>query len=156
MKTLIAIIGVILTSAAAAQDVVATTLFSDGSTNTWTQADLLQALQLINRKYHRDCKSGEGRRAWHGAMREEIVVSTNLTDSGGPYLIKKEIHEDGSTFTYTSRVVTAAVNVAASNARLKTTMSRGVPTALAAARARREQEKNTVSNVTVTIEANAK
>ena len=133
-----------------AEDVVATTLFSDGTTNTWTQADLLQALQLINRKYHRDCERGEGRRAWHGAMRE--TVTTNELGE----LVKREIHEDGQTFTFTSRVVTASASVAAANSRLKATMSRGVPAALAAARARREAERGSVSNVAVTVEANVR
>ena len=130
--------------------VIATTLFSDGSTNTWTQADLLAALQLINRKYHRDCERADGRKAWHGKMRE--TVTTN--DVGE--LVKQEIHEDGQTFTFTSRFVTAAASVAASNARLTTTMTRGVPSELAKARLRRAQEKNTVSNVTISVEANAR
>ena len=130
--------------------VVATTLFSDGTTNTWTQADLLAALQLINRKYHRDCERADGRKAWHGKMRE--TVTTN--DVGE--LVKQEIHEDGQTFTFTSRVVTAAASVAASNSRLTTTMTRGVPSELAKARLRRAREKNTVSNVTISVEANAR
>lgn len=40
--------------AVAADQPVVTTLFSDGTTNTWTQADLVSALQLMNRRYHRD------------------------------------------------------------------------------------------------------
>ena len=35
-------------------EVVATTLLADGSTNTWTQSDLRDALGLMNRMYHRD------------------------------------------------------------------------------------------------------
>ena len=154
MKTALVILLSVMCLGMYAEDVVATTLFSDGSTNTWTQADLLAALQLINRKYHRDCETATGRKAWHGRMRE--AIATNVTESGEVNLVKTEIHEDGQTFTYTSRVVTAAANVAASNARLRTTMSRGVPTALAEARARREQEKNTVSNVTISVEANTR
>ena len=130
--------------------VIATTLFSDGSTNTWTQADLLAALQLINRKYHRDCERADGRKAWHGKMRE--TVTTNEVGE----LVKQEIHEDGQTFTFTSRVVTAASSVATSNSRLTMTMTRGVPSELAKARLRRVREKNTVSNITVTVEANAR
>ena len=130
--------------------VVATTLFSDGSTNTWTQADLLAALQLINRKYHRDCERADGRKAWHGKMRE--TVTTNEVGE----LVKQEIHEDGQTFTFTSRYVTAAAAVSNANSRLTTTMTRGVPSELAKARLRRAREKNTVSNITVTVEANAR
>lgn len=130
--------------------VIATTLFSDGSTNTWTQADLLAALQLINRKYHRDCERADGRKAWHGKMRE--TVTTN--DVGE--LVKQEIHEDGQTFTFTSRYVTAAAAVSNANSRLTTTMTRGVPSELAKARLRRAREKNTVSNVTISVEANVR
>ena len=130
--------------------VIATTLFSDGSTNTWTQADLLAALQLINRKYHRDCERADGRKAWHGKMRE--TVTTNEVGE----LVKQEIHEDGQTFTFTSRYVTAAAAVSNANFRLTTTMTRGVPSELAKARLRRAREKNTVSNVTVSVEATAR
>ena len=129
--------------------VVATTLFSDGSTNTWTQADLVAALQLINRKYHRDCQRAEGRKAWHGAMHE--VITTNGED-----LVKTEIHEDGQQFTFRSRYIPPAVSVSNGNARLSTTITRGIPTELAKARLRRAQEKNTVSNVTIAVEANTR
>ena len=131
--------------------VVATTLFSDGSTNVWTQADLLAALQLINRKYHRDCETGEGRRAWHGRLRRETVATNDVGE-----LVKTEYHDDGQTFTFTSRVVTAAVAVSNANSRLSTTMTRGVPRELAKARMRRAQEKAAVSNVTISIEANVR
>lgn len=130
--------------------VVATTLFSDGSTNTWTQADLVAALQLINRKYHRDCERHDGRQAWHGRIRQE-VITTNGED-----LVKTEIHEDGQQFTFRSRYIPPAVSVSNGNARLSTTMTRGVPKSLAKARLRRAQEKNTVSNVTIAVEANVR
>ena len=129
--------------------VVATTLFSDGSTNVWTQADLLAALQLINRKYHRDCERAEGRKAWHGKMHE--VITTN-----GEELVKTEIHEDGQQFTFRSRYIPPAVSASNGNARLSTTLTRGIPTELARARLRRAREKNTVSNVTIAVEANVR
>ena len=142
MKTVIAVFVFVLCVGIYADDpapqaggVVATTLFSDGSTNVWTQADLLAALQLINRKYHRDCETGSGRAAWHG---------------------RTEYHDDGQTFTFTSRVVSAAVAVSNANSRLSTTMTRGVPRELAKARMRRAQEKSVVSNVTVSVEANVR
>ena len=131
--------------------VIATTLFSDGGTNTWTQADLIAALQLINRKYHRDCETGSGRAAWHGRLKRQSVVTNDVGE-----LVKTEYHDDGQTFAFTSRIVTAEARVKAANAQLKTTMKRGVPAALAAARARREAEKTAVSNVTVTVEANTR
>ena len=124
--------------------VVAQTLFSDGTTNTWTQADLIAALQLINRKYHRDCERGDGRKAWHGKLMLQTVVTNGET------LVKTERHEDGTEFTFEAPYVPPAVAVSNANSRLTTTMVRGVPKALAQARLRRQQEKSSVSNVTVT------
>lgn len=127
--------------------VVAQTLFSDGTTNTWTQADLIAALQLINRKYHRDCERGAGREAWHGKLTLQTVVTNGET------LVKTERHEDGTEFTFEAPYIPPAVAVSNANSRLKTTMVRGVPKELAEARLRREQEKSSVSNVTVTVTA---
>ncbi len=158
MKTVIAVFVFVLCVGIYADDpapqaggVVATTLFSDGSTNVWTQADLLAALQLINRKYHRDCETGSGRAAWHGRLRRETVATNDVGE-----LVKTEYHDDGQTFTFTSRVVSAAVAVSNANSRLSTTMTRGVPRELAKARMRRAQEKSVVSNVTVSVEANVR
>ena len=120
---------------------------SDGTTNTWTQADLIAALQLMNRKYHRDCEQGDGRRAWHGKLVGQSVTTNGET------LVKTERHEDGTVFTFEARYVPPAVAVSNANARLRTTMVKGVPKALAEARLRREQEKASVSNVTVTVTA---
>ena len=75
----------------AADQPVVTTLFSDGKTNTWTQADLVSALQLINRRYHRDMKSESGRIGWHGKI-VRTVVDTNA-------LIMVRYHEDGYAHT---------------------------------------------------------
>lgn len=125
--------------------VVAQTLFSDGTTNTWTQTDLIAALQLINRKYHRDCESPTGRNAWHGKLVSQSVDMNSLT--------KTETYSDGTTFTFPFEQRTPAQNIAAANARLKTSMTKGVPTALAAARLRREEEKATTNVVTVTVTA---
>lgn len=125
--------------------VVAQTLFSDGTTNTWTQTDLIAALQLINRKYHRDCESPTGRNAWHGKLVSQSVDMNSLT--------KTETYSDGTTFTFPFEQRTHAQNIAAANARLKTSMTKGVPTALAAARLRREEEKTTTNVVMVTVTA---
>ena len=73
-------------------DVVAATLRSDGSTNTWTQADLQDALGLLNRKYWRDMESQEGRRKWHGTPRHHYV--TNATERT---VERIEIYPDGFT-----------------------------------------------------------
>ena len=75
----------------AADQPVVTTLFSDGTTNTWTQADLVSALQLMNRRYHRDMQSESGRIGWHGKI-VRTVVDTNA-------LIMVRYHEDGYAHT---------------------------------------------------------
>ena len=124
--------------AAGDSQVVAQTLFADGRTNTWTQADLIAALQLMNRKYHRDCNSPSGRNAWHGKLVAQSVDTNEL--------VKTETYEDGTTFTFPFMEKTAV--------RPKTTLtSSGVPAALAAARQRREAEKATTNVVTVTVTA---
>ena len=127
--------------------VVAQTLFSDGSTNSWTQADLIAALQLINRKYHRDCECGDGRRAWHGKLMLQTVVTNGET------LVKTERHEDGTEFTFEAPYVPPSVAVSNANARLKTTLVKGVPRELAKARLRRLQEKTTTNTVPVVVTA---
>ena len=134
--------------AAGAGEVVAKTLFSDGSTNTWTQADLIAALQLVNRKYHLDCKSPSGRLAWHGKIVAQIV-DTNRE-------VKIERHADGKEFTFKWRNRKAADSAKEQLIRLKkikkrTMTTNGVPAALAAARQRIGE--TTTSNVTVRIEA---
>ena len=131
--------------APAESPIIAQTLFSDGTTNTWKQAELIAALQLVNRKYHRDCESSSGRNAWHGKLVSQSVDTNALT--------KTETYADGTSFTFPFSQNTPAQNVAAANAKLKTTMTKGVPTALAAARLRREQEKATTNIVTVTVTA---
>lgn len=130
-----------------AEPVVVETLFSDGTTNTWTQAELIAALQLMNRKYHRDCERADGRRDWHGKLVGQSVTTNGET------LVKTERHEDGTVFTFEAPYVPPAVAVSNANARLKTTMVKGVPKALAEARLRRLEEKSIVSNVTVTVTA---
>ncbi len=114
---------------------VATTLFSDGSTNVWTQADLLAALQLMNRKYHREVETPSGRVAWHGRLVSQIV-DTNAC-------VKTEIYADGTRFEFPFEPVAPAKKP-------KTTLNaNGVPPALAEARARRAAEKATTNVVTV-------
>lgn len=131
-------------------NVVVTTLLDDGSTNTWTQADLVAALQLMNRRYHRDIQSESGRVAWHGRKTRE-VVDTNA-------LVKVSYYADGMAFTDPAKLVTPAASVEASNAKLaKPVMTNGVPAKLAAARLRRQAEvAQGVSNVTVTVTAGGK
>ena len=117
---------------------VAITLNEDGSTNTWTQADLVAALQLLNRKYHREVATPSGRQAWHGpTVREEVDLDR---------AVKLETHEDGVIFEIPFGTPKKATP--------KTTLDEsGVPPALKAARERREQEKATTNIVTVVTTA---
>lgn len=122
--------------------VVFITQLEDGSTNTWTQADLVAALGLLNRKYHRDCESPSGRKAWHGRLAREIIDEDAET--------KTEVHEDGTTFVYKFKKVTPSQAVKDNNSRLSTN---GIPARIAAARLKRMQEKATTNTVDVTLVA---
>ena len=81
-----------------------------------------------------------------------IVLAFQLA-TNGTTLVKTETHEDGKTFTFTAPYVPPAVAVSNANARLKTTLAKGVPKALAAARLRRVQEQQTTNEVSVTVNA---
>ncbi len=105
--------------AAASEPTVLATLFSDGSTNTWTQADLQSALQLTNRKYHRDMAKASGRIDWHGPVVRRVVETNDLK------LV--EYHEDG--YCHTNRWTSPATVSPAARSRQ-----------LAAETARRQRE----------------
>ncbi len=140
------IIGVIIARAAepVSSDVVFVTQYSDGTTNTWTQADLVAALGLLNRKYHRDCENAQGRKAWHGKLKREIVNTNELT--------KTEIYEDGTSFTYKHKNITPAQAVANRNKRIMLSTN-GVPARIAAARAKRMREIETTNTVNQVLKA---
>ena len=125
---------------------VVTTLLSDGSTNSWTQADLVAALQLMNRKYHRDVETESGRKAWHGKL-VTTVVDTNA-------LVKVTTYEDGTEFRDPFKVITPVASAQARAAQISVSTN-GLPARLAAARLRRATEKAAVSNVTVIVNARA-
>lgn len=126
-------------------NVVFTTLYSDGRPNTWTQADLVEALGLLNRKYHRDCETASGRKAWHGRLKKEIINTNDLT--------RTEVYEDGKTFTAKWKLITPAVAVSNANKRVMLSTN-GIPAKLAAARLRRQKEKATTNIVTTVLKAN--
>lgn len=65
-------------SADVTNSVLAATLRDDGSTNTWTQTDLTDALGLMNRRYWRDMESPSGR-AWHGKIVESHLETNETT-----------------------------------------------------------------------------
>lgn len=119
--------------------VIFTTIKSDGTPNTWTQEDLVKALGLLNRKYHRDCENAGGRKAWHGKLTKEIVDEDAET--------KTEVYEDGTTFVYKFRKVTPTQSVKDYNSRLPTVKTNGVPASLARARMARSQERQTTNTV---------
>ena len=121
-----------------------TTLLADGSTNSWTQADLVAALQLMNRKYHRDVETDAGRKAWHGKI-VTTVVDTNA-------LVKVTTYEDGTEFRDPFKVITPVASAQARAAQISV-HTNGLPSRLAAARLRRATEKAAVSNVTVIVNA---
>lgn len=83
--------------------VVVETLMDDGTTNTWTQADLTEALGLMNRKYHRDIESGDaGRRKWHGRRMGQYLI-----DGADGKKCIVELYEDG--FAWTNAAVRVAL-----------------------------------------------
>lgn len=113
---------------------------------------LLHAVELNMNKYDLDMAHPDGRKSWHGRMHHE-EVSTNG-------LFKVEVYSNeltGATWRYRLpwKKVDAATQVKAANAKLpRPVTTNGIPAKLAAARLRRQVESQTVSNVTVTVEAN--
>lgn len=122
------------------EETVITTLLSDGSTNEWTQADLIAALQLLNRKYHREVEKPAGREAWHGKLvRQEIDTERE---------VKIETYEDGKVFEIPFHKPKTEIDPTGS---INPKQWDNVPPALAAARKRRAQEKATTNIVTVVV-----
>ncbi len=78
MKSILLAAVSVLALFASADEVVMTTQYADGSTNTWTQGDLQAALGLMNRKYHRDMATESGRRAWHGSRLGQYLVTNDV------------------------------------------------------------------------------
>ena len=104
MKKAIAILSAVLCAAALADEVVTTTLLADGSTNTWTQADLRDALGLMNRMYHRDMETDSGHQKWHGMRIGEYLLPTGITNvHGQARMMVVQLYQDG--FVATNRAV---------------------------------------------------
>lgn len=99
-----AVIASLAFSAPAEDAVIASTLRADGSTNTWTQADLQDALGLMNRMYWRDMANDTGRRRWHGDRLGQYVL-TNGTD-----LIRIDLYADGFVSTQNAMKVSSAIH----------------------------------------------
>ena len=113
MKKLLAISIAIMCGVLAADDpIVATTLLADGSTNTWTQADLQAALGLMNRMYHRDMGTDAGRAKWHGDRIGQYILPTGETNSvGREVFVRGDLYADG--FVVTNRAVRARQSIIA-------------------------------------------
>ena len=137
-------------AAVAKTNVIFTTRHMDGRPNTWTVDDLQAALELINRKYHRDVATDAGRRAWHGKRLRAVTDATNLTVT--------TTYEDGVSFVDEAPRRTPGQQVAAANAKRKVTVAtNGVPALLAAARQRRAAEiNNGPTSIVVTLEVGGK
>ncbi len=113
MKKLLAISIAAMCGVLAADDpIVATTLLADGSTNTWTQADLQAALGLMNRMYHRDMGTASGRAKWHGDRIGQYILPTGETNSvGREVFVRVDLYADG--FVVTNRAVRARQSIIA-------------------------------------------
>ena len=95
---------------AANDPVVATTLREDGTTNTWTQAELRAALGLINRMYKREIGTDAGRRRWHGDRIGQYILPTGETNSvGREVFVRVDLYADG--FVVTNRAVRARQSI---------------------------------------------
>jgi len=107
MKHLLTIlIAVTMASSVLADDVVATTLRDDGTTNTWTMAELQAALGLVNRMYKREMATDGGRRRWHGDRIGQYVLPTGETNAvGRAVLVRVALYQDG--FVATQKMVRA-------------------------------------------------
>ena len=126
-------------------ETVLETTLSDGSTNTWTQADLKAALGLLNRKYQREVKTESGRVAWHG---KRIKTEEN-TDT----LTVVSTYADGTQFTdpfTVKRPASLEARMAAAK-RAKAAQRMKLPPGLAEIEAQRDASAETTNEVTVIV-----
>lgn len=129
------------------QSVVVATLFEDGSTNTWTAADLQAALGLMNRKYHREQETESGRVTWHGKRMGQYILDDG---NGGQCLV--QLYEDGFAWTNAATRVrlkdpeAAAKAKAAAEARQAEWERTHLPPDVAALLQRRRDAANGVTN----------
>lgn len=137
-----------------AAPIVAETLFEDGTTNTWTQTDLTDALGLMNRKYHRDIETESGRTKWHGKRMGQYLIDG---EDGKQCLV--QLYEDGFAWTNAATRVAlkdpeaAAKAKAAAEARQAEWERTHLPPDVAALLQRRRDAANGVTN-TVTNTGN--
>ena len=101
--------------ASANTNAVLFTQYEDGTINAWTQADLKDALGLMNRKYHRDMKTESGRRAWHGEKLNQYLLTNDTTK----IIYMVTLYADGYTHTALSKPVRPKDPEAALKAKLE-------------------------------------
>ena len=105
-KLMIVVLAAAMCPVAQADEIVATTLRADGSTNTWTVAELQAALGLMNRMYKREVETDSGRRRWHGERIGQYVLPTGETNlQGRAVMVRVDLYQDG--FVATQRMVKA-------------------------------------------------
>lgn len=105
-KLLTLILSAVTCAGVLADDVVATTIRDDGTTNTWTMAELQAALGLMNRMYKREIGTDVGRRRWHGERIGQYILPTGETNAQGrAVMVRVDLYQDG--FTATNRMVKA-------------------------------------------------
>jgi len=103
-KILFLVIAAVCAVAQADEQIVAATIRADGTTNTWTQADLQAALGLMNRMYWRDQETDTGRQKWHGERIGEYLLPTGVTNANGAaQMVIVQLYADG--FVATNRMV---------------------------------------------------
>ncbi len=96
-------------------NVVLQTQFADGSTNSWTQKDLVDALGLMNRKYHRDMQTETGRRQWHGDKLGQYL----MTNDASKVIYLVTLYADGYAHSTLSKPVKPADPEAALKAKIE-------------------------------------
>ena len=105
-KLLTLILSAVMCAGVLADDVVATTIRDDGTTNTWTMAELQAALGLMTRMYKREIGTDVGRRRWHGERIGQYILPTGETNAAGrAVMVRVDLYQDG--FTATNRMVKA-------------------------------------------------
>ena len=141
-----------------AAPVVAETLFADGTTNSWTQGDLVDALGLMNRKYWRDMRTADGRVKWHGKRLRQYFIDENGGHEGkGFYLVT--LYEDGFAWTSTPTRVTIRDPEAKARAKAAEEALRAeweaahLPPEVAAVLAARREAAATTNEISVVVEA---
>lgn len=103
-KILFLVLAAVCAVVQADDPIVAATIRADGTTNTWTQADLQAALGLMNRMYWRDQETDTGRQKWHGERIGEYLLPTGVTNANGAaQMVIVQLYADG--FVATNRMV---------------------------------------------------